>query len=304
MKSDRQVFVFIIALCLVCGALLAMVTFYLQETQNSAKEFDRNVQMLVAAKILSPKNHFQILQKDLKFETACFDKETQSLIPHLESVKATPEEIKVISKARIRPLLADEKGNITTFKNENLSLADYLSKHKKEGYADLQLKLFYLILPNDPKLSQLSDEELTDKTYLAESFVFPVAGFGLWAPIYGYLVVAADGKTVIGTTWYEHGETPGLGANITEGWWQNQFLGKNLFQESPSSSTNFATAPLGITVVKGKVKDLNYSKTKTKNCVDGMSGATCTGDGVTAAFKNSLEPYRNLITNIISEKKL
>jgi len=107
---------------------------------------------------------------------------------------------------------------------------------------------------------------------------------------------------VIGTTWYQMAETPGLGANIIEPRWQKQFFGKLVFHESPSGTTNFKTAPMGILVVKGKVQDVLGSSPKSKSAVDGISGATLTGDGVTAAYKDSMAPYRGLLMKLHEEK--
>ena len=300
LSSEFRVIVFIIILCFVCGLLLAVVAFTLQESQDEAKEFDRNKQMLIAAKILNQEGYFEVLE-DQKISPAYFDPEKKRIVPFKEEKippKATEEEIKEISKLRIRPLLTDSKGAVTTFEKEGISLPEYLAENKKGGYAPLPLKLFYALLPNDPAIENLSAEDIANDLSKVETLVIPVSGFGLWAPIYGYLAVSNDGDTIIGTTWYEHAETPGLGANITAPWWQKQFYGKLIFQESSNGKTQFNTAPLGIIVVKGKVKDAFGDSPKAKSAVDGISGATSTGDGVTAAYKASLNPYRSLFIRI------
>ena len=68
---------------------------------------------------------------------------------------------------------------------------------------------------------------------------------GLWDAIYGYLAIKTDGNTVIGISWYDQKETPGLGANISEPEWQSQFPGKHLFQESPDGRTDFKNGASG-----------------------------------------------------------
>ncbi|MCB0813815.1 MAG: FMN-binding protein, partial [Flavobacteriales bacterium] len=45
-------------------------------------------------------------------------------------------------------------------------------------------------------------------------YVLPVVGTGLWGPIWGYLSVEDDGRTVHGSLFDHKGETPGLGAEI------------------------------------------------------------------------------------------
>ena len=66
------------------------------------------------------------------------------------------------------------------------------------------------------------------------------------------------------STWYDQKETPGLGANIAEAYWQSLFPSKKLFQEGADGKTDFKTAPLGITVVKGKVSEVLGDVTKGK----------------------------------------
>jgi len=121
-----------------------------------------------------------------------------------------------------------------------------------------------------------------------ESYVFPIKGFGLWDALYGYLSVDKNGDTVIGTTWYDQKETPGLGGEIATEKWQKQFYGKKIFQQNPDGTTSYTTAPLGIRVIKGQ-SVRPYEKPST---VDGISGATITSEGVAEAYRTSLAPYR------------
>lgn len=296
-QSDLQVLLFVIALCCTCALLLALAAFGLEKAQIAAKEFDQSKQMLIAAKILNHEGYFVLLTKEGTLTRARFDESEKILVPDEKAPPASEEQITQISTSRIHPLLTDSKGDVYTFEEKNLTLPEYLAENKKKGYADLALKLFYAISPNEKE-----EVPFTKDLSKVSVFVFPVSGFGLWAPIYGYLAVSPNGDDLIGTTWYEHGETPGLGANITEPWWQKQFYGKMLFQESSEGTTDFQTADMGIIVVKGKVKDVFGDSAKAKSAVDGMSGATLTGDGVTQAYRNSLTPYRNFLIKVQQKK--
>ena len=296
--TNLQVLLFILVLCFSCALILAVTAASLATAQQNAKEFDQSKQMLIAAKVLNHAGYFEILQKDGSLKQARFDAQKQILIEDPEARQATEEQIKKIAALRIRPLLTDKEGNVYTLEEKNLTLPEYLAENKKAGYASLPLKLFYVILPNNQEGNQLTEEALRQDFSKIAVFVIPVSGFGLWAPIYGYLAVGPDGDEVIGTTWYEHGETPGLGANITEPWWQKQFYGKVIFQGSAGGKTDFKTADMGIIVVKGKVRDVYGNSPKAKSAVDGMSGATLTGDGVTGAYRNSLTPYRKFFIRI------
>lgn len=299
--SDKEILFFIVVMCFLCGFLLAVVAFSLEKPQKEAKEFDQNKQMLIAAKILTHKNTFSLLKEDGTIVGARFNAE-KKILEEVEEGSvvplATDEEIRLISKLRIRPLFTNDQGELFTLEEKNINLPEYLVENKKNGYATLPLKLLYAILPNEEGVEEISAAAIAKDSSKATTFVIPISGFGLWAPIYGYLAVSNDGDMVIGTTWYDMAETPGLGANITEEKWQRQFYGKLIFEESPDGKNDFKTAPLGITVVKGKVQDVYGTTPKSKSAVDGMSGATLTGDGVTNAYTNSLNNYRAFLIKV------
>jgi Na+-transporting NADH:ubiquinone oxidoreductase subunit C len=115
------------------------------------------------------------------------------------------------------------------------------------------------------------------------SYVFPIYGAGLWDAIWGYLALDTDMNTVGGITLAHAGETPGLGARITEPGVQARFEGKEIFDESGEL--------VGIQMQKGEGKD--YSSNPHQ--VDGMSGATITSNGVNNMLKNYLGYYQAYI---------
>ncbi len=295
--SNFQVLFFIIILCFAAGLILAIVSFSLKNPQKEAKEFDESKQMLIAAKILSSEGYFELLQEDGTLQPASFDTQKKILTPDSRKPPplATEEDIKTVAKLRIRPLLTDAKGNLSTFSQKGIDLSTYREENKESGFGTAPDKLVYVILPNSSDDEKISEEDLIKDLTGAYAFVIPVSGFGLWAPIYGFIALFPGGDKVIGTTWYEQAETPGLGANISEPAWQKQFYGKLIFQPPTEGATDFQTAPMGIIVVKGRVKDIYGNSPRSKNAVDGMSGATLTGDGVTAAYRNSLTPYREFL---------
>lgn len=303
--TDFQVLLFIVSLCLISATILASVAYALASAQKNAKDFDQSKQMLIAAKILNPAGYFEILEKNGQTAPAKFDAQKKILVPVEGEVfpPATEDAIKQVSAMRIRPLLADNQGNVFTLEEKGLDLAEYLEKHKKTGFANRPLKLFYALLPNEKEAETISAEDVAKNLNPIYGLVIPVSGFGLWAPIYGYLALEPNGETVVGTTWYEHAETPGLGANIAEPWWQKQFYGKDIFQTTSPTDPDLKTAEIGLIVVKGQVKDVYGTGPRAKSAVDGISGATLTGDGVTAAYRNSLTPYRNLFIQLNKESE-
>ncbi|PWG04728.1 Na(+)-translocating NADH-quinone reductase subunit C [Polaribacter aquimarinus] len=111
-------------------------------------------------------------------------------------------------------------------------------------------------------------------------YVAPIRGKGLWDAIWGY--VAMDENMIVQGAYFDHkGETPGLGANIKQRFFMDDFTGEHLM----SKSGNFK----GITVKKGNNDPKNEDKTDYE--VDAIAGATITGDGVTAMIKSDLALY-------------
>ena len=118
--------------------------------------------------------------------------------------------------------------------------------------------------------------EKDGKTY----HIVPIRGKGLWDAIWGY--VAMDDQMVIqGAIFFFKGETPGLGANIKQRFFMDDFVGEHLLD----ASGNFK----GITVSKSNADPKNDDKTD--NEVDAIAGATITGDGVSAMIKSDLKLY-------------
>ncbi|MCB1117257.1 MAG: NADH:ubiquinone reductase (Na(+)-transporting) subunit C [Chlamydiia bacterium] len=195
--------------------------------------------------------------------------------------KLSQNQILNIYNSRVEPRLTNARGELFTFEQLNLDQDIYMETNAKTGYANLPYKLVYIIKEKD-----------SEAPY---GYVIPVNGYGLWDAIYGFICVAPNGDTVIGTTWYEQKETPGLGAEIATAKWQAQFPGKLIFQESPSGTTNFETAKLGIRVVKTTVEQEIGNRPAAKSAVDGISGATKTSEGVSEAYQKSLTPYRQFL---------
>ena len=108
--------------------------------------------------------------------------------------------------------------------------------------------------------------------------------------MYGFVALDRDLTTVKGFTFYEHGETPGLGGEVDNPSWKASWVGKNIYN---------ATGNLKIEVIKEKVnpdnKDAIYQ-------VDGLSGATLTTRGINnlVRFWLSADGYGPFIENLRS----
>lgn len=118
-------------------------------------------------------------------------------------------------------------------------------------------------------------------------YVAPIRGNGLWDAIWGY--VALDTDMIIKGVFFDHaGETPGLGANIKQRYFMDDFYGEKLLTEEGVFK--------GITVAKGNNDPKNEDKDDYE--VDALAGATITGDGVSAMIKKDLKLYLPYFKNL------
>ena len=118
-------------------------------------------------------------------------------------------------------------------------------------------------------------------------YIAPIRGKGLWDAIWGY--VAMDENMVIQGAYFDHkGETPGLGANIKQRYFMDDFNGEKLL----TAYGEFK----GITVAKGNNDPKNLIKDDYE--VDALAGATITGDGVSAMIKSDLKLYLPFFKNL------
>jgi len=114
----------------------------------------------------------------------------------------------------------------------------------------------------------------------ATFYIVPVRGKGLWDAIWGY--VAMNDQMVVQGVFFDHkGETPGLGANIKERFFMDDFIGEHLLSGSGAFE--------GIEVAKGNADPKNLDKEDHE--VDAIAGATITGNGVSAMLKSDLRQY-------------
>ncbi|TXD81828.1 Na(+)-translocating NADH-quinone reductase subunit C [Subsaximicrobium wynnwilliamsii] len=118
-------------------------------------------------------------------------------------------------------------------------------------------------------------------------YVAPIYGKGLWDAIWGF--IAVDKDMIVRGTFFDHaGETPGLGANIKQRYFMDDFYGEHLL----TSQGVFK----GIAVAKGNNDPKNERKEDYK--VDALAGATITGDGVSAMIKADLGLYVPFFQNL------
>ena len=101
-----------------------------------------------------------------------------------------------------------------------------------------------------------------------EKYILPIYGKGLWSTMFAFISLNKDLHTIEGISFYEHGETPGLGGEVDNPKWKKLWVGKQAYDVNGN---------LKIRVIKRKV---DPDSPEAKYEVDGLSGATLTTNGV------------------------
>jgi NADH:ubiquinone oxidoreductase, Na(+)-translocating, C subunit len=147
-------------------------------------------------------------------------------------------------------------------------------------------------LSSELDIAGLSRREKFAKVYLVkgdagiETVILPVSGYGLWGTMYGFLAIESDMNSVVGLGFYDHKETPGLGAEIENPRWKALWTGKEIYA---------ADGTVAFDVIKGSVAP---GSAGAQHKVDGLSGATLTSVGVKNMIKfwlgeNGYGPFLN-----------
>ncbi|MFN3138904.1 MAG: Na(+)-translocating NADH-quinone reductase subunit C [Allomuricauda sp.] len=119
-------------------------------------------------------------------------------------------------------------------------------------------------------------------------YIIPMYGKGLWDAIWGYMSVG-ENMEIKGVFFDHKGETPGLGSNINQRFFMDDFKGESVMDGDTYE---------GVQVAKGNNDPLNENKED--NEVDALAGATITGNGVSAMIKESLKLYKPYLQTIRS----
>ncbi len=238
-----------ISVCLVCSFLVSAAAVGLKTRQDRNVALDKKKNILLAAG---------------------FSKEEVGRGAKIEELFAEKVEVVVL----------DISSGETSDSSEQVK-EDFMATVASEEYADFTeaVEKFDPIAAADKKdqsvdvendIASLKTREKFTFIYFVkgsdgkvERYVFPIRGRGLWSTLKGFLAVDTDFNTVAGLTYYEHGETPGLGGEVDNPNWKKLWPGKKIFDDQEM---------VKLKVIKGQGTD-EYS-------VDGLSGATITSRGV------------------------
>ena len=116
----------------------------------------------------------------------------------------------------------------------------------------------------------------------ASYYIIPLRGAGLWDAIWGYIALESDRNTIKVAVFDHKAETAGLGAEITQQWFMDRFVGEKVFDNVGK------LVGISVSKINNDPKDLD----KNDHEVDAISGATITGDGVSDMIIERLTHYQ------------
>ncbi|MBT8178248.1 MAG: Na(+)-translocating NADH-quinone reductase subunit C [Eudoraea sp.] len=158
---------------------------------------------------------------------------------------------------------------------------DQITTDEEAYLIDLKKEMTALKNGATPRLPVFIGEKDGKKYY-----ILPMYGKGLWDAIWGFISLNED--MVVQGVYFDHkAETPGLGANIKQRYFMDDFIGESILD-----GNRYA----GVAVAKGNNDPIN--QIKDDNEVDALAGATITGNGVSAMIRESVNLYRNYLETI------
>ncbi len=232
-RSVGYIIGFAVAVCLVCSVFVASSAVALKERQEVNKVLDRQKKVLTVVGLMK------------------------------DGEKKGRAEIEKLFSENIKARIVDLDSGAY---NDKLDAASYDQRKAAK----------------DPKLGINAPDNKAGVRRIAKSvvvyhvlkggaldtLVLPIEGKGLWSTLYGFIALDKDLKTVKGITFYEHGETPGLGGEVDNPRWKSLWAGRKAFDEGGKPA---------IRVVKGAAGPVDKAPHK----IDGLAGATLTSNGVT-----------------------
>ncbi|MDH3403822.1 MAG: Na(+)-translocating NADH-quinone reductase subunit C [Acidobacteriota bacterium] len=248
--------VFSALLCVACAILVSASAVVLKDAQEANKALDRKLNVLEAAGLKAPGADLSAAEVDRLF--AAIDQVFVDL--------ATGEEV--------------EDGDPETYDQQ---------KAKRDPAQS------HLAPENRSRVTRLPNRVVVYKIENAagrlETVVLPIEGYGLWGTLYGFLALAGDTSTVVGLTFHDHKETPGLGGEVENPRWKALWPGREVYDREWRPA---------LQVVKGAAGPAAEDPYR----VDGLSGATITSRGVTNMIDFWLGPegYGPYLANLRSER--
>lgn len=230
-ENPAKPFYSVLVLAFVCSALVASAAVGLRPLQEANRILDQKKHILYAAGIYDESKSIEEMFSPIA--TRVIDLQTGEFVGSDVIDSTTYKQTKAaFTEETGRALTGDE---------------DLAKIRRVEKYS-----LVYLVQNGD----------------VTEKVILPVRGKGLWSTMFAYVALSGDMSTIEGVSFYEHGETPGLGGEIENKEWQNSWQTKKIYDSSGDVALNFT---------KGKA---TATGDKAQYEIDGLSGATLTTKGV------------------------
>ncbi|MEZ6004939.1 MAG: NADH:ubiquinone reductase (Na(+)-transporting) subunit C [Planctomycetota bacterium] len=229
--SNRYILLFSVIVCLVCALGVSATAVGLKEPQDRNQRLFKQENVLRAVGAITP-----------------------------DEKKVAPERVTKLF-GQIRQVVIDQKSGSLLQEDPETVKPEKLAKDPEHS----------VLTPKElsGSVKRVPDKLLAYEVDIPghEGIVLPIYGNGLWSTLYGYVALSPDGREVRGITYYQHGETPGLGGEVDNPVWKAQWPGKHIYD---------AQGAVKIDVVKfGTVSNPEFQ-------VDGISGATITSRSVGA----------------------
>ena len=240
------------SVCLICSLVVSSSAVSLRDLQKENKLNDRRLKVLQVADIYDHK--LSISEQFLQLESKFIDFDTGRIFTEYNNFNI------------------DEYDQVKATKDSNLSKA----------------------IPASDDIAIIKNRENVGKIYILrddlkniDKLILPIRGYGLWGTLFGFIAIESDFNTVSGIEFYEHKETPGLGAEVDNPKWKTLWKGKKIYNDNQ----------VALKVIKGKVDD---GDTMSMYKVDGLSGATITSRGVSnmVTYWFSDSGYANLLKEL------
>lgn len=287
-ESPAHTFKVAFVLCLVCSICVALAAVLLRPLQNANKELDKRKNILIAAGLYDEKAGAIIESGGLTKDTPIRD-----IFPSQKPDGSNRIwiETRIIDLATGKEIDDKSKENIDKKFGEGKYDQRKASRDTSGVWSDP--------IPGENDVAGVKRREKYGTVYIVrkadgsrDQIVLPIRGYGLWSTLWGFLSLDADLVTVRGLTYYEHGETPGLGGEVDNLSWKEKWKGKLAFGEQ---------GKVNIRVIKGRVSE---KAADAAHQIDGLSGATITSRGVSNMMRYWLgkHGYRPLLDRMRKQK--
>ncbi len=240
-ESTKKIIGVVLGVCMVCSILVSTAAVVLKTRQEENKKIEKIKNILLAGDLLVKGQDVKEIY-NRSIQGVIIDLETGQDVPVSDSTSALN-----VENFDIKDLAGDPRYGKTIASSDDIAQIKRMPRYMavyfvKEG------------------------EEI-------RKIILPVYGKGLWSTMYGFIALNRDLRTVEGFTFYEHGETPGLGGEVDNPGWKRIWKGKKAFDEQWD---------VRIEVIKGRV---DPGSDKAQYQIDGLSGSTLTTRGVDNLIK-------------------